>query len=79
VFCLTTETSCGYHLVVIQKKICDLAEFGFQFNIKTENIVTFSVMMAVYMDCGFHYMRLEKKEHKVEGIYFDYIIVFTDE
>jgi len=35
-------------------------------------------MMAAYMDCGFHYMRLEKQEHK-DGIYFDYIIVFTDE
>ena len=23
-------------------------------------------------------MRLEKQEHKNEGIYFDYIIVFTD-
>lgn len=34
--------------------------------------------MAVYMGCGFHYMRLEKQERKDEGIYFDYIIVFTD-
>jgi len=36
-------------------------------------------MMAVYMDCGFHYVRLDEQEHKDEGIYFDYIIVFSDE
>jgi len=31
------------------------------------------------MDCGFNYMRLEKQEYKDEDLYFDYVIVFTDE
>jgi len=31
------------------------------------------------MDCGFNYMRLEKQERKDEGLYFDYVIVFTNE
>jgi len=35
--------------------------------------------MAVSMDCGFNYMRLGKQEHKDEGLYSDYVIVFTNE